>query len=158
MGELTNFNAKSINFLMGFCFLSSFNYLISLEKQKYCRVYILTSLPHRGKLMNSSLSISTDRYITRDELEAAMKEHGMGDENTIKEIISEVDADNVSYLQLSNFLSIFFVVFYADLFVPIGREDQLHGILHNDEKWKSTHKAVLIMLVCISEFKSRSEL
>ncbi|KAJ1407903.1 Serine/threonine-protein kinase, active site [Sesbania bispinosa] len=30
-------------------------------------------------------------YITRDELETAMKEYGMGDEATIKEIISEVD-------------------------------------------------------------------
>ena len=36
------------------------------------------------------------RYITRDELEAAMKEYGMGDDDTIKEIISEVDTDNVS--------------------------------------------------------------
>ncbi|CAK7351201.1 unnamed protein product [Dovyalis caffra] len=33
-------------------------------------------------------------YITRDELESAMKEYGMGDEATIKEIIAEVDADN----------------------------------------------------------------
>lgn len=36
------------------------------------------------------------RYITRDELESAMKEYGMGDEASIKEIISEVDTDNVS--------------------------------------------------------------
>jgi len=35
-------------------------------------------------------------FITRDELETAMKEYGMGDEDTIKEIISEVDTDNVS--------------------------------------------------------------
>lgn len=38
------------------------------------------------------------RYITRDELETAMKEYGMGDNDTIKEIISEVDTDNVSPL------------------------------------------------------------
>lgn len=31
------------------------------------------------------------RFITRDELETAMKEYGMGDDATIKEIISEVD-------------------------------------------------------------------
>lgn len=37
-----------------------------------------------------------DSFITRDELEAAMKEYGMGDEDTIREIISEVDTDNVS--------------------------------------------------------------
>jgi len=36
------------------------------------------------------------RFITRDELENAMKEYGMGDEATIKEIITEVDTDNVS--------------------------------------------------------------
>ncbi|KAK3025542.1 hypothetical protein RJ639_041020, partial [Escallonia herrerae] len=33
-------------------------------------------------------------FITRDELESAMKDYGMGDEATIKEIISEVDSDN----------------------------------------------------------------
>ncbi|PRQ28452.1 putative protein kinase CAMK-CDPK family [Rosa chinensis] len=42
-------------------------------------------------------------YITRDELEAAMKEHGMGDENTIKEIISEVDADNDGRINYTEF-------------------------------------------------------
>lgn len=36
------------------------------------------------------------RYITKDELDIAMKEHGMGDEACVKEIISEVDKDNVS--------------------------------------------------------------
>ncbi|KAJ6885326.1 hypothetical protein NC651_026058 [Populus alba x Populus x berolinensis] len=56
-------------------------------------------------------------YITRDELESAMKEYGMGDEATIKDIIAEVDADN----------------------------DQLRRILCNDEKWNSAcRKAFLI--------------
>ena len=32
-----------------------------------------------------------------DELETAMKEYGMGDGATIKDIISEVDTDNVSH-------------------------------------------------------------
>lgn len=36
------------------------------------------------------------RFITRDELERAMKKYGMGDEATIKDIIAEVDTDNVS--------------------------------------------------------------
>lgn len=36
-----------------------------------------------------------DSYITREELEVAIKEHGMGDEANIKEIISEVDKNNV---------------------------------------------------------------
>ncbi|KAM1005155.1 hypothetical protein ACFX14_005358 [Malus domestica] len=42
-------------------------------------------------------------YITRDELEAAMKEYGMGDDNTIREIISEVDADNDGKINYSEF-------------------------------------------------------
>lgn len=37
-----------------------------------------------------------DRFITRQELEMAMKEYNMGDDAMIKEIISDVDADNVS--------------------------------------------------------------
>lgn len=40
--------------------------------------------------------LSLIRYITRDELQLAMEEHGIGDANSIKEIISEVDTDNVS--------------------------------------------------------------
>ena len=36
------------------------------------------------------------RYITVDELEEALKKYDMGDEATIKEIIAEVDTDNVS--------------------------------------------------------------
>jgi calcium-dependent protein kinase len=35
------------------------------------------------------------RYITKEELESALKKYNMGDENTIKEIIAEVDTDNV---------------------------------------------------------------
>lgn len=38
----------------------------------------------------------TNRHITREELETAMTKHGMGDEATIKDIISEVDTDHVS--------------------------------------------------------------
>lgn len=44
-----------------------------------------------------------DRYITKDELEIAMKEHGMGDEANAKEIISEVDKNNV-YSSLHKFI------------------------------------------------------
>lgn len=36
------------------------------------------------------------RFITKQELETAMKEYNMGDDDMIKEIISDVDADNVS--------------------------------------------------------------
>lgn len=46
------------------------------------------------------------RFITIDELEIAMKDYGMGDDDTIKEIISEVDTDNVSRTLWSiNFVS-----------------------------------------------------
>lgn len=43
------------------------------------------------------LSCYNCRFITRDELEAAMQEHGIGDPTCIREIISEVDTDNVSF-------------------------------------------------------------
>ncbi|XP_027940744.1 calcium-dependent protein kinase 2-like [Vigna unguiculata] len=42
-------------------------------------------------------------YITRDELETAMKENGMGDEATIREIISEVDTDNDGRINYDEF-------------------------------------------------------
>ncbi|KAK8626470.1 hypothetical protein V6N13_134113 [Hibiscus sabdariffa] len=42
-------------------------------------------------------------YITRDELEAAMREYGMGDNETIKEIISEVDTDNDGKINYEEF-------------------------------------------------------
>ncbi|CAL0317475.1 unnamed protein product [Lupinus luteus] len=42
-------------------------------------------------------------FITRDELETAMKEYGMGDKATIKEIISEVDADNDGRINYEEF-------------------------------------------------------
>lgn len=35
-------------------------------------------------------------YITVDELEVALKEYGMGDDATIKEVLSNVDSDNTS--------------------------------------------------------------
>ncbi|KAF5472795.1 hypothetical protein F2P56_009482 [Juglans regia] len=42
-------------------------------------------------------------YITKDELENAMKEYGMGDEGSIREIISEVDADNDGRINYEEF-------------------------------------------------------
>ncbi|TQD90961.1 hypothetical protein C1H46_023482 [Malus baccata] len=42
-------------------------------------------------------------FITRDELESAMKEYGMGDEATIREIISEVDTDNDGRINYEEF-------------------------------------------------------
>lgn len=42
-------------------------------------------------------------FITRDELETAMKEHGIADAATIKEIISEVDADHDGRINYEEF-------------------------------------------------------
>lgn len=45
--------------------------------------------------VGNMLFFSLYSFITRDELEAALLEHEMGDASAIKEIISEVDTDNV---------------------------------------------------------------
>ncbi|XP_051126133.1 calcium-dependent protein kinase 19-like [Andrographis paniculata] len=42
-------------------------------------------------------------FITRDELEAAMEEHGIGEVSTIKEIIAEVDSDNDGRINYEEF-------------------------------------------------------
>ncbi|CAL1372655.1 unnamed protein product [Linum trigynum] len=42
-------------------------------------------------------------YITRDELEGAMLEYGIGDEGSIKEIIAEVDTDNDGKINYEEF-------------------------------------------------------
>ena len=42
--------------------------------------------------------ICLSRYITVEELTQALQEHNMGDEETIKTIIAEVDADKVSVI------------------------------------------------------------
>ena len=47
-------------------------------------------------------------YITMDELETAMKDYGLGEGATIKEIISEVDTDNVSYQSIWYIFHFFF--------------------------------------------------
>ena len=45
-------------------------------------------------------------YITVDELEIAFKEYNMGDDATIKEIMSEVDRDKVSRFLLLNMFNL----------------------------------------------------
>lgn len=49
------------------------------------------------------------RFITRDELETAMQEYGIGDASTIKEIIAEVDTDNVSLFPVDQSTVLHFV-------------------------------------------------
>ncbi|MQL94772.1 hypothetical protein Taro_027419, partial [Colocasia esculenta] len=44
-------------------------------------------------------------YITKDELEQALKKYNMGDEKTIKEIITEVDTDNDGRINYDEFVA-----------------------------------------------------
>uniref|UniRef100_A0A1D1YLK3 non-specific serine/threonine protein kinase n=1 Tax=Anthurium amnicola TaxID=1678845 RepID=A0A1D1YLK3_9ARAE len=44
-------------------------------------------------------------YITKEELEQALKKYNMGDENTIKEIIAEVDTDNDGRINYDEFVA-----------------------------------------------------
>jgi calcium-dependent protein kinase len=44
-----------------------------------------------------------NRHITKEELEMAMKEHGVGDEVSIKQIITEVDTDNDGKINFEEF-------------------------------------------------------
>ncbi|KAL5577759.1 hypothetical protein UlMin_019458 [Ulmus minor] len=71
----------------------------------------ITATMHRHKLEREEHLYKAFQYfdkdssgfITRDELETAMKDYGMGDEDTIREIISEVDTDNDGRINYSEF-------------------------------------------------------
>lgn len=74
-------------------------------------IEFITATMHRHRLerdehlYNAFQYFDTDKsgFITRDELETAMKEHGMGEEATIREIISEVDTDNDGRINYEEF-------------------------------------------------------
>uniref|UniRef100_A0A5B7A1Y0 non-specific serine/threonine protein kinase n=1 Tax=Davidia involucrata TaxID=16924 RepID=A0A5B7A1Y0_DAVIN len=74
-------------------------------------IEFITATMHRHKLEREEHLYKAFQYfdkdnsgfITRDELETAMKEYGMGDEATIKEIISEVDTDNDGRINYEEF-------------------------------------------------------
>ncbi|KAL0305931.1 UNVERIFIED_CONTAM: Calcium-dependent protein kinase [Sesamum radiatum] len=74
-------------------------------------IEFITATMHRHKLERDEhlfkafqfFDKDSSGYITRDELESAMKEYGMGDEATIKEIISEVDTDNDGRINYEEF-------------------------------------------------------
>ena len=53
-----------------------------------------------------------------EELKQALKEYNMGDEQTIKEIISEVDVDCVSFIYFNSF-------FFPTLFSNLSKIHQL---------------------------------
>lgn len=67
------------------------------------------------------------RYITTEELEQALREYGMHDGRDIKEIISEVDADNVSTKRKSTTLITYciFTLHLPMLHVFSGWKNQL---------------------------------
>ncbi|KAJ6816169.1 calcium-dependent protein kinase 2-like [Iris pallida] len=74
-------------------------------------IEFVTATLHRHKLESEQNLRSAFGYfdkdgsgfITMDELEVAMKEHGLGDDATIKEIISEVDTDNDGRINYEEF-------------------------------------------------------
>lgn len=74
-------------------------------------IEFITATMHRHRLERDEhlykafCHFDTDNsgYITMDELEKAMKEYGMGDESTIKDIISEVDTDNDGRINYEEF-------------------------------------------------------
>lgn len=74
-------------------------------------IEFITATMHRHRLERDEHLFKAFQYfdkdnsgfITRDELEIAMKEHGMGDEATIREIISEVDTDNDGRINYDEF-------------------------------------------------------
>lgn len=74
-------------------------------------IEFITATMHRHKIEKDEHLFKAFRYfdkdesgfITMDELETAMKDYGMGDEATIKEIISEVDTDNDGRINYEEF-------------------------------------------------------
>ncbi|XP_078447776.1 calcium-dependent protein kinase 2-like [Wolffia australiana] len=74
-------------------------------------IEFITATMHRHRLEKEEHLYTAFRYfdkdnsgyITKDELKHAMEEHGMGDVNSIREIISEVDADNDGRINYEEF-------------------------------------------------------
>ncbi|KAL9691238.1 hypothetical protein QQ045_011657 [Rhodiola kirilowii] len=74
-------------------------------------IEFITATMHRHKLERDEnlynafqfFDKDSSGFITRDELESAMKQYGMGDEATIREIISEVDTDNDGRINYEEF-------------------------------------------------------
>ncbi|KAL1567747.1 Calcium-dependent protein kinase 15 [Salvia divinorum] len=74
-------------------------------------IEFITATMHRHKLERDEhlfkafqfFDKDNSGYITMDELETAMKDYGMGDGATIKEIISEVDTDNDGKINYEEF-------------------------------------------------------
>lgn len=76
-------------------------------------VEFITATMHRHRLERdehlykafSYFDKDNSGYITRDELEAALLEHEMGDATAIKEIIAEVDTDNDGRINYEEFVA-----------------------------------------------------
>lgn len=83
----------------GWYFFPFKNY--SYSNHSIIRMNIVANLFPPLKLIVVFLTSSCFRYITMEELEQALKKYNMGDEQTIKEIITEVDTDLVCLFSLS---------------------------------------------------------
>ncbi|KAL5701368.1 non-specific serine/threonine protein kinase [Ranunculus cassubicifolius] len=74
-------------------------------------IEFITATMHRHRLERDEHLFKAFQYfdkdrsgfITRDELKTAMMEHGMGDEESIRDIISEVDTDNDGRINYEEF-------------------------------------------------------
>lgn len=69
--------------------------LLFVSTSTIMRIFYRRIVPFPVSLLYAAY-ILVFRYITREELEQALRDFGMNDERNIKEIISEVDSDNVS--------------------------------------------------------------
>uniref|UniRef100_A0A1J3DK53 non-specific serine/threonine protein kinase n=1 Tax=Noccaea caerulescens TaxID=107243 RepID=A0A1J3DK53_NOCCA len=74
-------------------------------------IEFITATMHRHRLESNEnlykafqhFDKDSSGYITIDELEAALKEYGMGDDATIKEVLSDVDSDNDGRINYEEF-------------------------------------------------------
>lgn len=74
--------------------------MLSLFNRDWLLLNLLSLLDIRDRIhivckINFMVSYG-DRYISKEEMEQAIREYGMNDGRDIKEIISEIDTDNVS--------------------------------------------------------------
>jgi len=74
-------------------------------------IEFITATMHRHRLESNEnlykafqhFDKDSSGYITIDELESALKEYGMGDDATIKEVLSDVDSDNDGRINYEEF-------------------------------------------------------
>jgi hypothetical protein len=80
------------------------------------------------------------RYITKEELEQALKEQGLYDAEKIKEVISDADSDNVRNKYCVNLVGIINNRNYSIINVTKGELDRIESSRSND-------KIVLLLII-----------